>query len=55
MKTQEFFLDVGVEGCLMSKNPLEASDLLLGGHVTAYGHHFEKNLTVPDTNIGSST
>ena len=28
----------------MSENPLVASDLLLGDHMTRYGHHFE-NIT----------
>ena len=38
---------------LMSKNPLIASNLLSGGHVTGHGQHFEK-IIVPDTNVGSS-
>ena len=28
-----------------SENPLVASDLLSNGHVTGYGHHFEKNIS----------
>ena len=42
MKTQEFCHDLCKEGIAMSENPLVASDLLLGGHVTGYGCHFEK-------------
>ena len=26
----------------MSENPLDVLDLLLGGHMTGYGRHFEK-------------
>ena len=40
----------------MSENPLVASDLLLGGHVTIYSRQcIIKILTVSDTNIGSSS
>ena len=46
MKTQKIF-DLIVEGFLISENPLIASDLLLGYHMTGYGDHFE--------NINSAT
>ena len=42
MKTQESFHDLALNGFLMSENPMAVSDLLLGGHITGYGHHFEK-------------
>ena len=32
-----------MQGFSMLENPLAASDLLLDGHVTSYGRHFEKN------------
>ena len=41
MKTQEVSHDPVVEGFSISDNPLLASDLLLGGHVTIYDSHFE--------------
>ena len=38
---QEYFHNFVLDGFLMSENPLVASDLLLGGHVTGYGRHLE--------------
>ena len=35
------FHDPRKQGFSMSGNPFVASDLLLGGHVTGYGRHFE--------------
>ena len=39
---QEFFPDFMEVGFSMSENPLAASNLFLGGHVTRYNSHFEK-------------
>ena len=41
MKMQELYEDFCWEGFSLSKKPMGALELLLGGHVTGYGRHFK--------------
>ena len=54
MKMQEFFPDLTMEKFSISEYPLVVSHLLLGGHVTGTAAIL-KNLTMPDTNVGSNS